>query len=190
MGVQRRPDGDRVTRYVALLRGIAPVDPRMRNVRLREVCDALGLRNVATVVSSGNVIFDADTTDTAALEEELQAAWLQRLGFASTTIVRTYEQLVALRDLAPFGDREHGKGTYLLVTFLKHQADQPVATPSAPLGPGFEVVAATDRELFSVSDTTTSQTPDAMAWLERELGKAITSRTWLTVTRILDRCEK
>jgi uncharacterized protein (DUF1697 family) len=179
-----------VTRYVALLRGIAPVDPRMRNVRLREVCEALGLRNVATVVSSGNVIFDADATDPGVLEEELETAWPQRLGFDSTSIVRTYEQLVALREMAPFGDREHGKGTYLLVTFLKHRIDPSPTTSTAPLGPGFEVVATTDGELFSVTDTTTSRTPDAMTWLEREFGKTITSRTWLTITRIVDRCER
>jgi uncharacterized protein (DUF1697 family) len=179
-----------VTRYVALLRGIAPVDPRMRNVRLREVCEALGLRNVATVVSSGNVIFDADATDPGALETELEAAWPQRLGFESTSIVRTYEQLVALRQMAPFGDREHGKATYLLVTFLKDRIDPLPVTPTAPLGPGFEVVAATDRELFSVWETTTSGTPAGMAWMERQFGKGITSRTWLTIARILDRCER
>jgi uncharacterized protein (DUF1697 family) len=179
-----------VPRYVALLRGIAPADPRMRNERLREVCEGLGLRNVATVVSSGNLIFDADEMDPVALETELEAAWPQRLGFDSTSIVRTYEQLVMLREMAPFGELEHGRETYLLATFLKDRFDPSPTAPTAPLGPGFEVVATTDRELFSVSDTTTRRTPDAMAWLEREFGKAITSRTWLTIARILDRCEQ
>lgn len=179
-----------MTRYVALLRGIAPADPRMRNVRLREVCEALGLRDVGTVVSSGNLILDTDGTDAVALEAELEAAWPQRLGFESTSIVRTYEQLAALREMAPFGDREHGKETYLLVTLLKDRIDRSFTTPTAPLGPGFELVAATDGELFSVSDTTARRTPDAMAWLEREFGTAITSRTWRTISRILDRCER
>jgi hypothetical protein len=53
-----------------LLRGIAPVDPRMRNVRLREVSEALELRNVTTVVSSGNPIFDAEAA--RLVDRELQ----------------------------------------------------------------------------------------------------------------------
>jgi uncharacterized protein (DUF1697 family) len=179
-----------VTRYVALLRGIGPSDPNMRNVRLREVCEDLGLRNVATVVSSGNLVFDADDADAVHLEAQLEAAWPERLGFQSTSIVRTHAQLAALRDLAPFGDREHGKGTYLLTTFAKHRIQPTFTVPGAPLGPGFEVVGATDREVFSVTDTTANRTPDTMTWLERQLGPAITSRTWLTVTRILARCER
>lgn len=41
-------------KYVALLRGIAPTNPNMRNDKLREVFEKPGFKNVQTVISSGN----------------------------------------------------------------------------------------------------------------------------------------
>ncbi|HLS26000.1 MAG TPA: hypothetical protein VK063_09020 [Beutenbergiaceae bacterium] len=38
-----------------------------------------------------------------------------------------------------------------------------------------------------MSDTTGARTPDTMRWLEQEFGNDITTRTWLTVARILRR---
>ncbi|MBA3630747.1 MAG: DUF1697 domain-containing protein [Actinobacteria bacterium] len=40
--------------YVALLRGIGPSNPNMRNDRLRAVFEDLGFSNVRAVISSGN----------------------------------------------------------------------------------------------------------------------------------------
>jgi hypothetical protein len=48
-------------------------------------------------------------------------------------------------------------------------------------------VAATGSELFTVTDTTSERTPDVMAWIESRFGKQVSSRTWLTVERILKR---
>ena len=45
-------------KYVALLRGIGPGNPNMRNDKLRGVFEKLGFANVQTVISSGNVLFD------------------------------------------------------------------------------------------------------------------------------------
>jgi hypothetical protein len=45
--------------HVARLRGIGPVNPAMANANLRRVVEALGYGAVRTVVTSGNVVFDA-----------------------------------------------------------------------------------------------------------------------------------
>ena len=78
-----------MARYVALLRGIGPLNPAMRNVNLRGVVEGLGYTEVRTVISSGNVVFDGRAGRTASLEAKLEAAWPEQLGFTSTTIVRT-----------------------------------------------------------------------------------------------------
>ncbi len=173
-----------MTRCVALLRGIGPGNPNMRNEHLRRVCEDVGLDNVSTVISSGNVVFDTDSDDLAALETTLERAWPEELGFESTTIVRTAEDLERLTALEPFGGLEHGKETYLLVTFAKRSLAIDFALPHQPDDPSFRLVGATDRELFSVTDTTTTRTPSVMGWIEDLFGKDLTSRTWLTVGRI------
>lgn len=157
----------------------------MRNENLRAVCTDLGFTNVATVISSGNIVFDATDAEPAEIEARLEAAWPDRLGFESTTILRSQQELEALVDLRPFGDLEHGRTTYLLATFAKGLVEVGFELPHHPERQAFAIVGATQREIFSVSDTTAERTPDAMSWLEREFGKQITSRTWLTVHRIL-----
>lgn len=174
-----------MTRYVALLRGIGPGDPRMRNENLRAVCADLGFANVATVISSGNIVFDVAGGEPAEIEARLESAWPERLGFQSTTILRSQAELKALADLRPFGELKHGKDTYLLATFAKGRLPIEFDPPHRPADEAFEVVRATDHELFTVSDTTAAKTPDVMGWLEKQFGTEITSRTWLTVHRVL-----
>jgi hypothetical protein len=69
--------------YVALLRGIAPTNPNMRNDRLRGVFAELGFSNVRTVISSGNVLFETDSSAVRALETKVErrrcpSAWDSR----------------------------------------------------------------------------------------------------------------
>ena len=54
---------------------------------------------------------------------------------------------------------------------------------------GIEVVAVHDKVVFSVIDTTSAKTPDLMAKLEKAYGREITTRTWLTVQRVVRRLE-
>lgn len=170
---------------VALLRGIGPTNPAMRNENLRRVCEDLGLARVSTVISSGNVVFETDTDDIPRLEDRLERAWPNELGFESTTIIRTRKDLERLVDLEPFDGLEHGRETYLLVTFSKSTLDGSLDRSFQPEGDGFRLLHATDRELFTATDTTRGLTPDVMQWVEARFGKEITSRTWLTVARIL-----
>src|SRR5690349_16097368 len=103
-----------MTKYVALLRGIGPGNPNMRNDKLCGVVKKLGFQNVKSVISSGNILFESDSKDMAAMETKLEKAWQTELGFTSTTVIRSLEQLQALVKRDPFKDLEHGPGSYLL----------------------------------------------------------------------------
>ncbi|MDS2173167.1 DUF1697 domain-containing protein [Nesterenkonia sp. CL21] len=197
--------------WCALLRGIGPGNPNMRNEKLRGVVEDLGFSEVASVISSGNVIFRAasDHTDRglpehdggalgsaarAAAEARIQAALQDQLGIAGGTVLRSREELAALVASAPFGDREHARTSYLTVTFLKDPgafADPAGAAVvdalGAPPSSAIQVVGVHGPAgaVLAVTDTTATGSPDVMAWLERRLGKDITTRTWRTVERIL-----
>lgn len=172
------------TWYCALLRGIGPGNPNMRNEKLREVFDGLGFTGVASVLSSGNIVFAAASTDTTSLEDRIQAGLRDELGIAGGTIVRSCAELQNLVDTEPFGGREHTRATYLTATFLKTPLD-PVPEPFPESDdPTVHVIGydAGARAVLTVSDNTSS--PAFMTWLERRFGTDITTRTWLTVTRI------
>lgn len=169
-----------MTKYVALLRGIGPSNPNMHGAKLKGVMDELGFKNVQTLISSGNVLFESNSKDTAKLEAKIEAAWPKKLGFNSTTIIRNQQQLKELVAKDPFKGVEHGRETYQLVTFFKTK-------PKDIKGLFYDMEGV--NALCSTVDTTTAKTPDFMVKLEKQFGKAITSRTYKTVQRILQKME-
>lgn len=167
--------------YVALLRGIAPTNPKMRNAELRKVFEGLSFDAVRTVISSGNVLFDAASRSSAGLERRIEAALEEHLGAPCSTIVRSrrrIDQLAASDVFAPYRD---GPTDRCHVTFLQRD---PGSTAAPSTGPGAHIVAVRGREVFSVIDSTAPTTPNLMARLERTYGTEITTRTWRTVHRI------
>ena len=61
-------------RYAALLRGIAPSRPNITNNKLRGVFEGLGYEHVASVLASGNIVFDSELSDVSALEHRIEGA--------------------------------------------------------------------------------------------------------------------
>lgn len=174
-----------MTRYVALLRGIAPVNPAMRNDRLRSVAESLGFTDVRAVISSGNLVFTADPAPVERLEQALERAWPEQLGFESTSIVLTRDDLADIAEHHPFGDRRHGPASYLTVTFTKGLPSADVPLPHTSPDGAYTVLGTRGRAIFATTDTTAAKTPDLMGWLERQYGKGITTRTMKTVERLL-----
>jgi hypothetical protein len=170
-----------MTAYAALIRGIGPGDPRKSNESLRGVLEELGYADVRSVITSGNLVFTSDETDVTAIEDRIEAAWPELRGFTATTIVRSLARLESLVDRLPFGDLPHNQTSYQLVTFFKR--------PIVPVPPPEEFAVTSlglvDGALCTVSDPSRTKTPDAMRWMERTYGKEITSRTPLTLRRII-----
>ena len=161
------------------------MNPNMRNDKLRGVFEDLGFGNVRTVISSGNVLFDADSTAIRAMERTVEDALPRQLGFNSTTIIRSKRQLEALVDQDPFEGVEHSRKTNLNVTFLKRPPRTQLKFPYRPKGRSYRILGLYARDVCSIIDLTSDKTPDLMVWLEKEFGKEITTRTYLTVQRIL-----
>ena len=174
-----------MTRYVALLRGIAPTNPNMRNDKLRSVFEKLGFENVKTVISSGNVIFESPSRSAAKLEETIEKALPEHLGFTSTTILRSQGQIKRLVDQNPFKGMEHSQKSSLNVTFLKKKRKIDIKFPYQVENRDYTLRRMYAGAICSVIDLTSAKTPDLMVWLEKQFGKEITTRTWKTVERIL-----
>jgi len=91
-----------MTKYVALLRGIGPSNPNMRNDKLRALFEKLGFSHVQTVLSSGNILFESRSKNAKKLEEAIEKALPKEFGFTSTTIIRSQAQLQKLVNKNPF----------------------------------------------------------------------------------------
>ena len=180
-----------MTSYAALLRGIAPALPNMKNHQLRGVLEDLGYDRVRSVLASGNLLFEAPETDVPALERTIQQALVDTLGIGGGTIIRDLGELRALLERDPFHGLTHGRGSYLTATFLKDGSAAPPQLPDQP-DPRTRIIGYDDaaRVFLTVVDTSDpGRTPDFMRWLDRTYGKDITTRTWLTVQRIVTKLE-
>src|ERR1700694_4952258 len=101
-----------MTTYAALLRGIMPTNPNMRNEKLRSVFEGLGFSNVHTIISSGNVIFESRSKDVSSLEIKIEKALLKQLGIKSPAYIRSKQELEHLIKKDPFKGAGHNPRSY------------------------------------------------------------------------------
>ncbi|MEV6065465.1 DUF1697 domain-containing protein [Nocardia sp. NPDC052001] len=176
-----------MTSYAAFLRGIMPANPNMKNEKLRAVFEGLGFTKVASLLSSGNIVFESPETDVPELESRIQAALQAELGIGGGTIIRSREQLRELVDSDPFTGLTHCRETYLTVTFVKDTAAGPPGALDDTTAKAVRVLAFDKpaAAVLSVIDNTDPSTTNFMAWIEKSYGKEITTRTFLTVQKTL-----
>jgi uncharacterized protein (DUF1697 family) len=161
----------------------------MRNEKLRAFFESLGFTNVQTVIASGNVLFEARSNNIKQLETKIENALPEKLGFNSATIVRSLEQLQEIVNNNPFGRVQDTPSSRLNVTFLKNTPKVQLRFPHREENGTFVLLGIFDGSIYSKIDLTSSKTPDLMAWLDRQFGKQITTRTWKTVGKIIKKLD-
>jgi uncharacterized protein (DUF1697 family) len=171
--------------YVGFIRGIGPANPNMRNEKLRQVFEDLGLTGVASVATSGNIVFQTARTDVARLEDEIEAALNESLGIPGKTIVRSLAELEKLLKKAPFKGLEDSRSSNWNVTFVKRRSTAKIDFPVSDDSRAYTVIGYYDRAVFSVIDLENPKSPRVVSWLERTYSKDITTRTWKALQRIV-----
>ena len=103
------------TRHVALLRAVNVGGRVVKMEQLRRIFESMKFRNVSTLITSGNVLFEsarAPLTLESAIEQRLHAD----LGYPVVTFIRSIQELQAIATHRPFKDDRPGS---LHVLFLK-----------------------------------------------------------------------
>jgi uncharacterized protein (DUF1697 family) len=165
-------------RYVALLRGVSPMNAKMPE--LKRCFEAAGFTHVKTVISSGNVVFDARKAAEPSLERRAEAAMQAQLGRSFLTIVRSVEFLQELLASDPYARFRVPAQAKRVVTFLRTVPAKKLALPIE--SDGARIVAVTEREVFTAY-TVGDKGPVFMALIEKAFGTDITTRTWDTVRK-------
>lgn len=165
-------------RHVALLRGVSPMNARMPD--LVRAFEGAGFTGVRTVLSSGNVVFDARAASEGALEGEAEAAMTKALGRSFMTIVRAADALRALLDADPFARHRLPAEAKRVVTFLRAPHHGKLALPIVL--DGASILAIDGREIFTAY-VPNARGPVFMTLIEKTFGKDLTTRTWDTVRK-------
>lgn len=165
-------------RYVALLRGVSPMNAKM--VELRQCFEQAGFTGVKTLLASGNVVFDASSSSAAAVQRRCEAAMQAQLAHPFAAIVRKQAELVRLLEADPFAAFRLPAEAKRVVTFLR---DKPTATLKLPLDKdGARILALRGREIFTAY-VPTGKGAAFMLLIEKTFGKEVTTRTWDTVRK-------
>lgn len=165
-------------RYAAFLRGVSPMNAKMPE--LKKCFEEAGFGEVRTLLSSGNVVFDAKRMSEAALERRAEAAMLERLGRTFYTIVRPVSRLNEIIEADPFARFELGANAKRVITFLREPHDVELSLPIEV--DGARILAIDGREIFTAYHPS-PRGPVFMTLIQKTFGENVTTRTWDTVRK-------
>lgn len=166
-------------RYAALLRGVSPMNCLMPD--LKRALEAAGFTNVATVLSSGNAVFDAKAVTVERLEKQVEAAMEKHLGRVFVTIIRPVSALESLLATDPFLPFRPTATEKRVVSFLKTPSTAKLKFPLT-LSKA-RIVALNGTEAFGLYERE-DDGPVFMSLIEKTFGKDITTRTWDTMRKV------
>lgn len=176
-----------MTRYAALLGSINVGGNQLKMADLKAALETQGFANVATVVASGNVLFDHPRAGDAKLEGEIADIVKDRFGIATFAAVRTKAELEAALAESPFAGK--GEDKFVHVHFLerqpdKAQFDQLIADHA---GRGQEKLAPGTRALHIDFADGVARSKLTSAFIEKRLGCKGTARNVRSIQRIIEK---
>ena len=147
---------------------------------LKKCFEAEGFSDVRTLLSSGNVVFNARSSSAATLERRAEKAMQSELGHSFATFVRSVEYLQNLVQSEPFAKFSLPSTSKRVITFLRRPAEPKLRLPIEQ--GGASILAFTDSEVLAAY-VPSPKGPVFMRLLERTFGTDITTRTLNTVRK-------
>jgi uncharacterized protein (DUF1697 family) len=170
-----------MTRYVAFLRGVSPMNASMPE--LIKAFEAAGFGDVKTVLASGNVNFSSKRKAPKSLQELAERAMEQHARRSFLTIVRELSKVERLLAEDPYAAFKLAKGSKRVVTFLR---EAPGAPPKLPISlANARILALQDGMALSAYVPNAADGPAFMRLIERTFGKDVSTRTWETLGKIV-----
>lgn len=172
-----------MTTWVALLRGVnVGRHNRLAMADLRRSVDALGYSGVATLLQSGNVVFDGDD-DEATVADRFRRLLVERHELSVPVVVRRGDDLAGLADRHPFADGSTDP-KLLHVAFLDREPD--VSTGPDPDRWAPDRWAVDGRELFLAYPGGSARSKMTIEQFERSWGVTATARNLHTVAKLAE----
>ncbi|TCU09971.1 DUF1697 domain-containing protein [Rhizobium sullae] len=164
--------------YVALLHSIV-LAPGRRVVMsdLRDMAAALGYRNPRTLVSTGNIVFEADNAPLGDIEAKLETAFKSKFGKPVDIIVRKGEDWLRLANSNPFPD---GDGSQVIVRVMRKPLERPALDALQKYVEANQRLALADGDLWIDFAGKPSEWKLLSALTTKRMG-AGTLRNWNTV---------
>ena len=176
-----------MTRCVALLRAVNLVaHNRVAMADLRALLERLGMKEVRSLLQSGNLVFESPSRTTASLEHKLEEATGEALGIRTDFFVRTAQEWNALVAANPFKAEAKADPARLVVMCLKEAPQRAAVGALAQAISGRERVRAGERHAYFVYPDGIGRSRLTTLLIEKKLGTRGTARNWNTVLKLRD----
>jgi uncharacterized protein (DUF1697 family) len=175
-----------MSHYVALLGSINVGGNQLKMAELRAALEDEGFADVATVVASGNVLFDHAKAADAKLEEWIAKIVKDRFGIGTFAAVRSKAELEAALAESPFAGK--GEDKYVHVHFLTGQPDKAAFAKLTEdhKGRGNERIAGGTRALHVDYVDGAGNSKLTGDFIARRLGCKGTARNVRSIRRIVE----
>lgn len=165
-------------RYVAFLRGVSPMNAKMPE--LKRVFESVGVGNVRTVLSSGNVVFDSRSKSDASIARQAEKAMAEELDRSFLTFVRPVGALSEMIAEEPHAAFRLPALAKRLVIFLREPSSTRLKLPIEV--DGASILAVRGLNALAAYIPRESD-PAFMRVIEKTFGKDVTTRTLETVMK-------
>lgn len=170
-------------RHIALLRAINVGGRTVKMDHLRSLFVELGFSNVATLIASGNVTFDARTADAAKLEAKIERHLYGRLGFATETFTRSRADLEAVIAHRAFPAAKVEAARALWIAFLKEKPSRAATDALMAARCATDDFHVHGREVYWLRNSDINAS-EFKGTLDKRLGMPTTARNITTVRKL------
>jgi uncharacterized protein (DUF1697 family) len=171
--------------YVSLFRGInVGGNHQVKMEKLKALHEALGLRNVVPYIQSGNVVFQSDSDDVAALRSEIEERFEETFGFHSEVFVRTPAELAAIIERNPFDGHLDKAPNRVMVMFLASCPDEAAREALVQAHAGPEELFVIGQEVYLYYPDGAGRSKLSGSFMEKKLKTLGTARNWNTVLQL------
>jgi uncharacterized protein (DUF1697 family) len=174
-----------MTRYVALLRGIN-VGGRnpIRMPALKACFEEHGFEDVATYIQSGNVVFTAPGSNTAALTDGIERMLAVTFDYEANVVLRSRAQIRAIVRSAPEGSGADATRYRDDVIFLKRPLTAKAAMRSVSTRDGVDRAWAGPGVLYFSRLTSRASQSRLSTIVSTPIYRSVTIRNWNTTTAL------
>ncbi len=174
-----------MTLQIALLRGVNVGGRRMVSMAdLRAFLEALGLRDVRTLLQSGNALFESPKATGAKLERLLEEEAAKRLRLETAFFTRTAAEWDEAIAANPFPEEAERDPARLLMMALRSTPAAGAEKALRAAITGRERVRCAGRHAYLVYPDGAGTSRLTIDVIEKHLGSRGTARNWNTVRKL------
>jgi uncharacterized protein (DUF1697 family) len=175
-----------MTVYVSMLRAVnVGGTSRIKMDALRAVYESIGLKDVRTLLQSGNVVFRSSIAAREQLVKRIRQEIERQLELEVEVILRTLAEIASIVERGPVLS-PHADKAKLLVMFLSAVPDAAAQAALVKWHKGPEMLELRGPEIYLYYPNGVGRSKLSNAVIENKLDVSGTSRNWNTLEKLLD----